>query len=244
MRVNDDLHIIPVTFVGQLGSMLLNLSLISDPAGGLILVDTSMPGHIETVAAALAADGFSIKNLSHIVLTHQDIDHIGSLADIKAASGAEAVAHSVEAPYIEGKKKLAKYPSQERLDQNPGIKEMFDKIGFAPVDRLVEDGDVLDVAGGVRIIYTPGHAPGHISLYLERSKALITGDALVSDNGRLGPPGLGATPDYPTAIKSVQKLAALPEVSAIVAYHGGLVTDDPRGQLQRVADELTSEAAK
>lgn len=240
MRVNDDLYVIPVEFAGPLGTMVLNLSLIVDPEHGLTLVDTSMPGHIDAVEAALAADGFALKDVKQIVVTHQDIDHIGSLTDLKQRTGATVIAHAVEAPYIEGKAPLAKYPSQERLDQNPGMKEMYDRIGFATADRLVQDGELLDVAGGVRILHTPGHTPGHISLYLERSRALISGDALVSENAQLDGPLPRATPDFPTAIQSVQKLAALPELTAIVTYHGGLVSDDPLGQLRQVAEKLAT----
>ncbi len=238
MKVNDDLYVIPVTFTGSLGSMVLNLSLIVDP-NGATLVDASMPGHIEGVVAALAVEGFAVEDLRQIILTHQDVDHIGSLAAIKNRSGAIAIAHSVEVPYIEGKMKLVKYPSQDRLDQNPGMKEVFDQIGFAPVDKQVEDGDVLEMGGGSRVIFTPGHTPGHMSLYLERSKTLITGDALTSENGILDGPGQRATPDWDTAIESVKKLAELPEVKAIVTYHGGLVTDDPLGQIHRVLRSLT-----
>lgn len=220
--------------------MVLNLALIVDSTGGLTLVDTSMPGHIGAVEEAIAAEGFRIADLEQIILTHQDVDHIGSLAAIKGASGATVIAHSIEAPYIEGKQKLYKYPSQERLDQNPGMKEMFDQIGFAPVDKLVEDGDLLDLSGGIRIIHTPGHTPGHISLFLERSKTLISGDVLTSADGQLSGPSVGATPDFPLAIESVKELAALPEVNAIVTYHGGVVTDDAHGQLRRLAASLAT----
>lgn len=213
----------------------MNLSLILDPVAGNTLVDTSMPGNMEGVETALAADGLSLADVRQIIVTHQDIDHIGSLAAIKERTRANVIAHSAEVPYIEGRQRLSKYPSQERLDQNPGMKEMYDRIGFDPVDQKVEDNDLLNLGGGTRILFTPGHTPGHISLFLERSKTIISGDALTSENGRLKGPLPHATPDFPRAIESVAKLAALPEVSAIVTYHGGLVTDDPLGQLRELA---------
>ena len=239
-KLNDDLYLTPVTFTGIFGSMVLNLVVIADPKKGLTLVDTSMPGHIGAIEEALAADGFKIEDIKQIIITHQDVDHIGSLAHVKNASGAKVIAHSIEVPFIEGKQRSVKYPSQERFDQNPGMQEMFEAIARAPVDQVVEDGEVLDLAGGVRVIHTPGHTLGHISLFLERSKILITGDALTSAEGQLRGFGEGATPDHPTAIESVKKLASLSEVNAIVTYHGGLVSDDPLGQLQRVARELSN----
>lgn len=239
MKLNSDLHMLPLEFTGPLGTMVLNLSLIVDPVQGVTLVDTSMPGQVEAIEKAMAAEGFDIDDVKRIIVTHQDIDHIGSLAALKARTGSKILAHATEAPYVSGEKPLVKYPSQERLDQNPGMKEMYDQIGFAPADELLEDGQLLDVAGGIRVIHTPGHTPGHISLFLERSKTLISGDALVSENGQLAGPLQRATPDYPEAIRSVQRLAALPEVHSVVTYHGGLVSEDPLGKLGRVAAGLT-----
>lgn len=243
MKIHDDVHLLPVTFTGPLGSMVLNLVLIPDAAHGPTLVDTSMPGHVDAVAEALAAEGFPIETLRRIVVTHQDIDHIGSLADVKKRSGAAILAHSVEAPYIDGSQPLYKYPSQERLDANPGMKEMYDRIAHAPVDQFVEDGEVLDLAGGVRVVHTPGHTPGHISLYLERSGTLISGDALTSENGRLNGPMERATPDMALAKESLRKLAALPRIERIITYHGGLVEDDAHGQLRALAEAETGPQA-
>jgi glyoxylase-like metal-dependent hydrolase (beta-lactamase superfamily II) len=89
----------------------------------------------------------------------------------------------------------------------------------------------------VRVVFSPGHTPGHICLYHERSRTLIAGDALTAEDGRLRGPNPSATPDMPLAAQSVRKLAAL-DVQAIVCYHGGVVDDDAQGQLRRVADEL------
>jgi glyoxylase-like metal-dependent hydrolase (beta-lactamase superfamily II) len=92
----------------------------------------------------------------------------------------------------------------------------------------------------VRVIFTPGHTPGHICLYLERSKILIAGDALTAGDGQLRGPNVAATPDMPAASQSVRKLAEL-DVQTIVCYHGGVVGEDASGQLRRVAQELATE---
>jgi glyoxylase-like metal-dependent hydrolase (beta-lactamase superfamily II) len=74
-------------------------------------------------------------------------------------------------------------------------------------------------------------------LYLERTRTVIAGDALVAEDGRLQGPAANATADMATAIRSVARLAEL-DVDAIVCYHGGVVADDAGGQLRRVAGEL------
>lgn len=232
---------VPVAFRGPLGSMVMNLSLIDQPGFGATLVDASMPNSAETVFDALAEDGFSPEDVKRIVVTHHDIDHIGSLAQIAARSGAQIFAHPLEAPYIAGLTKMVKYPSDELLAQEPRRKEMFDQIGFATVGQLVEDGQF--VSSGIRVIATPGHSPGHLSLFIEDGQILVSGDALTSDGGKLAGPNVRATPDMPTAIRSVQRLARLPEVQAIVTYHGGLVSDDALGQLRRVSDELNANSS-
>ena len=101
------------------------------------------------------------------------------------------------------------------------------------MDERLEDGERLDPAGGIRVIFTPGHTPGHLSLYLENSKILISGDALTSQDGTLNGPNPVMTLDRQTAGESVRKLAEL-DVQTIVCYHGGVVSDDASGQLRRV----------
>ena len=61
------------------------------------------------------------------------------------------------------------------------VLERFEPVG---IDEYLEDGSRLELAGGLRVIFTPGHTPGHLSLYLERSKVLIAGDALTAEGGQ------------------------------------------------------------
>ncbi len=219
-----------------LGEWIMNLSVILDAEKGSTLVDTGVPGQAELILEKLAAEGISPSDLKRILITHQDIDHIGSLKALKEATGAEVLALDVEVPYIEGTLESPKRPSPERLEQNPGLKAMLDALERSTVDVALNDGDVLDLAGGVTVIATPGHTFGHISLYLNRTRTLISGDALTSSEGTLGGPMQQATPDMATAKESVRRLAEL-DVKQIVAYHGGLVDHEADAQLRRVAAE-------
>jgi glyoxylase-like metal-dependent hydrolase (beta-lactamase superfamily II) len=91
------------------------------------------------------------------------------------------------------------------------------------------------------VIFTPGHTPGHISLYLEKSKVLIAGDALTAQGGYLNSPNPSLTLDTHTAIRSVRRLVDL-DIDTIICYHGGVVSEDANGQLRRVLQEATSES--
>lgn len=232
MRVNDDLVVLEL----PLGEWIMNLSVILDAEKGATVVDAGLPGQAALILEKLAEEGISRSELKRILITHQDVDHIGSLKALKEATGAEVLALDVEVPYIEGTLPSPKAPSPERLEQNPGLKAMLDALERSTVDVALKDGETLDLAGGVTVIATPGHTFGHISLYLNRTHTLITGDALTASAGTLAGPMEMATPDMSAAKASVVRLATL-DVMQIVAYHGGLVDQDANGQLRRVAAE-------
>jgi glyoxylase-like metal-dependent hydrolase (beta-lactamase superfamily II) len=126
------------------------------------------------------------------------------------------------------------------LEQRPQMREVLERLEPAGIDEYVEDGTRLDLAGGTRVISTPGHTPGHISLYVERSKVLIAGDALTAQRGSLNGPNPSMTLEIRTAIQSVRRLADL-EIDTIVCYHGGVVSEDANGQLRRVIQEASAD---
>jgi glyoxylase-like metal-dependent hydrolase (beta-lactamase superfamily II) len=236
VQLNDDVYVLALPFVRDGQSFSMNLSLVVDAANGPTLIDTGLPGQQDAIAAALAEAGVRVEDLKRIVLTHQDIDHVGSLHGLVQASGARVLAHEVEAPFIDGSEQ-PRFAAPEVLARHPQLRAVAARFEPTAVDQALRDGVRLDVAGGVRVISTPGHTVGHICLYLERSRTLVAGDALTAGEGRLLGPNPSATPDMPTAIDSVRKLADL-DVRAIVCYHGGVVEDDPSGQLRRLAEDL------
>ncbi len=143
------------------------------------------------------------------------------------------LAHEVEAPFIDGSQQ-PRFARPEVLERAPEFRPVVESLQPTPIDQTLTDGERLDLAGGMRVISTPGHTPGHLCLYLERSRTLIAGDALLAHRGRLHGPSPDFTMDLPTAHESVRKLAEL-NVGAIVCYHGGVVDDDANGQLRRLA---------
>jgi glyoxylase-like metal-dependent hydrolase (beta-lactamase superfamily II) len=118
------------------------------------------------------------------------------------------------------------------------MREALERLEPVRVDEHLEDNARLDLAGGTRVISTPGHTPGHISLYLERSKVLIAGDALRAERGSLNGPNPSMTLDMRAALQSLRTLADL-DIDTIVCYHGGVVSEDANGQLQRVIQEVS-----
>ncbi len=239
MKIGDGVYMLEIARQPDDTANPFNLSLILDPAHGPTLVDTGLPGQAPAIADALGEAGVRVDDLASIIVTHQDLDHVGSLHDLVAASGAHVLAHTVETPAIDGTT-APRFATPAMLEQRPELRPVVESFRPTPVDQQLEDGTRLDWAGGIRVVFTPGHTPGHMCLFLERGRILIAGDALTAADGRLNGPNERATQDMAQAAQSVRKLAEL-DVATIVCYHGGVVRDDAAGQLRRVAQELASD---
>jgi glyoxylase-like metal-dependent hydrolase (beta-lactamase superfamily II) len=239
MRIADGVYVLPIPRSSQEAGGFLNLTLILDEENGATLVDAGLPGQAEAIGSALAEAGVGVRDLRRIIFTHQDLDHVGSGAALLRQSGARVLAHPADSPHIDGSLRLLK-PSPEILEQRPQMREALERLEPVRVDEHLEDNARLDLAGGTRVISTPGHTPGHISLYLERSKVLIAGDALRAERGSLNGPNPSMTLDMRAALQSLRTLADL-EIDTIVCYHGGVVSEDANGQLRRVIQEVSRE---
>ena len=153
------------------------------------------------------------------MVTHQDVDHAGGLADVRERAEPVAFAHRECAPYVDGRD----HPLKMNGKRYPA----------ARVDvELTAGARFATVAGPMEVVHTPGHAPGHISLYFPDERALVSGDALHAPEGELdGPRG---PLDEETAVESVATLADL-AVERTLCHHGRVVEHDPDA-VERVRD--------
>jgi glyoxylase-like metal-dependent hydrolase (beta-lactamase superfamily II) len=239
MRIADGVYVLPIPRGSEGADGFLNLTLMLDEQNGNTLVDAGLPGQAEVIGAALTEVGIEVRDLRRIIFTHQDLDHVGSGAALVRQSGARVLAHPADSPHIEGSLRPLKF-TPEMLAQRPQMREVLERLEPVRVDEHVEDGDRLDLAGGTRVIFTPGHTPGHLSLYLERPRVLVAGDALTAEGGHLNGPNPPLTLDVRAAARSVRRLADL-EIDTIVCYHGGVVGEDANAQLRRVIQEASRE---
>jgi glyoxylase-like metal-dependent hydrolase (beta-lactamase superfamily II) len=215
----------------------------------VILVDAGYPGQVAKFREAIEGAGVSFEKLNTIIMTHQDMDHIGSLPAIldESLHKIEVLANELEKPYIQGEKMLLKItpealanidsmiPAHVPEEWRNAFKALLQNPPKAPVDRTVEDGEQLPFCGGITIINTPGHTPGHISLYHQPSKTLIAGDALIVGNGQLLPSDPRYTHDMDEAIKSIQKLTQY-DIETVICYHGGLYRDNVNQRIAELAN--------
>ena len=197
----------------------------------LILVDAGFPGQTDAIRQAVNGAGFCVEDLTEIIITHQDMDHVGCVPDlVKLAPNVKVLTHIEEAPYIDGRKtpiKLAAmFDKYDSLDD--GQKAWCDNMRAAlpnwriTADQTVTDGEILPFCGGIEIVHTPGHTPGHICLYLRESKIMVGGDALnIADSQMIGP-NPQHTYDMELGMKSLEKTRAF-DICGLISYHCGFL---------------------
>ena len=243
MRLADGVEMLELPIRSFTGQNIIHPTLTWDD-DTVVLVDAGFPGQLQQIREAMARAGVSFDRLDKVIVTHQDIDHIGGLPDIilESSHKVEVLSHEEEKPYIEGRKPLIKM-NQARLskrlvslpeEQRQQAEALFANPPKASVDTAVADGEILPYCGGITVIFTPGHTPGHICLYLNKSKILVTGDALVAADGEQRGPNPGATYDMDAALKSLKKLTRY-DIETVVCYHGGVYRDNPNKRLAELA---------
>ena len=195
------------------------------------------------------AHGFSLKQLTGVIITHHDIDHLGCLFELKQLFPRLKVCSSKgDEPYISGKEKSLRLQQAEHMynllpqDQKEGalyFQETLRNIKPVQVDHTFEDKEDLKLCSGVQVISTPGHMPGHISLYGKEHKTLIAADAVVFENGKLAIANPDFTLDLKSAVASIRKLQQF-QIEKIICYHGGIVM----GNIGQKLDQLAVEYAQ
>lgn len=215
-------------FLGQSSTI---YPVILEDENEMILIDCGYPDFLRLIEETALAKNVNIKNLSKIIITHHDYDHMGALAEFKRKyPQIKVLASEEEAPYIDGNKKSLRLQQAENiydsLSENEKIEaDYFHKtlqsIESCNVDIKLKDKDYLDYCGGIEIIATPGHMPGHISIYHKESKSLITGDALVIEDGELSIALPHYTLDIKEAKNSIIKFLNY-DIERIICYHGGI----------------------
>ena len=190
---------------------------------GLILVDAGLPGNLDKIRQNLEQHGFDLSDVEKLVLTHQDFDHCGCAAQLVEETDATVLAHEDDAPAIDGREDPIK--GDERY---PAV----------DVDIELSGGEVIHADGReIKVLHTPGHTPGHISLLME--DLLISGDILnVEEDGFAGPRER-FTPEMEEATESVHRLS-FREYEKVHCFHGGTV-EASNEDVKEISDEIGKE---
>ena len=216
-----------------------------DRKDGATLIDAGAPGSEVAIGEHLKRLGLEWKDIRRIILTHQDIDHVGGAKAIVELSNAEVFAHKDDIPFIEGERKLLKMDPnrieamiQTFQEENGGqALRPVESLSTVQVTKALADGEELPYGGGMIVIHTPGHTPGHISLFLPKEHLLIAGDALRMVDGVLKGPNPKATPDLARATESLRRLLGYP-IDRVLCYHGGLSAQGALARLWELAGSV------
>jgi glyoxylase-like metal-dependent hydrolase (beta-lactamase superfamily II) len=234
MKIIDGVYMLEIPSTNRMGHhTIIHPTLLSE-GDQVILIDCGFPGQAALIRQAIEETGTDLSQLKTIILTHQDLDHTGAAAAIKEElPDVQFWSHRAEQHYIQGDWIPAKidWLTHTLADQPEEARDFYQSMlansrNFrVPIARTLQDGEELPMLGGMRVIHTPGHTPGHISLYLRQHRLLISGDAFRVVDGNLQRMSPDFNLDTGWSVRSMQRLQEYP-IETAICYHGGLFRGD------------------
>lgn len=214
--------IVNVCLVGNSGGM----------TGDWVLVDTGLENSADFILQSVEKRFGKDTRPQAIILTHGHFDHVGSVIKLSNLWDVPVYAHELEMPYITGKKD---YPVADSTVSSGMVAKMSPTFPHTSIDigyrtvALPSDGSVPGMPGW-KWIHTPGHTDGHISLFRERDRMLLAGDAfttvkqeslasVITQNEKISGPPAYLTTDWKAAEESVKRLRDL-KPSLVIPSHG------------------------
>lgn len=237
---------------------IVNLFFVGPESAGdreWVLVDAGLPGLTGSIVKAAAERFGPDSRPSAIVMTHGHFDHVGALEELAERWDVPVYAHPMELPYLTGR---ASYPPPDPTVGGGGMAWLSWMYPRGPVDvgdrarPFPGDGSVPEMPGW-RVVETPGHAPGHVSLYRDIDGLLLAGDAFVTTKQEStiaaltkplqmhGPP-MYFTPDWESARRSVERLAELQPAIAATGHGKPMRGEELRRELEALSSEFERRA--
>ncbi len=205
----------------------VNGFLFRDDDGQVTVLDMGLRQSGKKIVAALGAIGSGPGDVTRLLLTHAHADHAGGTGYVAKATGRGVGVHTDDAAFVRAGKVAPAASALGRL-----MAKVSGSGSFAPVEVTEElhDGQVVDVAGGLRVVHTPGHSPGHASYLHESSGVLVTGDAIFNVR-RLRWPVKALCTDFRMTKQTAHRLAEL-EYDVAAFTHGPELRDRPRDAIR------------
>ena len=196
--------------------------------------------HHRRVLEYLGRLGYAPGSVRQLISTHYHPDHVGGMAGLQEATGAPLAAHQLEAPYLAGEagKKIPNPVTPRWLRPFMWPLMTWMTPSHVPVASALNEGDVLPLLGGARVVHTPGHTPGSISLLFPEEGVLIVGDAVQRYHDRLTLPSRWFSNDMEAAKASVRKLAEL-DFEVLCFSHFEPMRQGARAALRSLAEYVS-----
>lgn len=196
-----------------------NVYLVDDDE--LTLVDAGWPADAETIRDGISTAGFDLGDVGRVLLTHYDIDHVGSLGRLTPDLDAPLFVHHWDAPYVAGEQ-LPPWTARHGIEAIHRLLYRRLDLPALPVHRV----DDSDTVGGFEVSHTPGHTPGHVAYVHDGHDAVFLGDLAVGWGDSLRVADRITSYDRSEAKASARKLLArITEFEHACPGHGPTVTD-------------------
>jgi len=203
------------------------------------LIDTGLEASGKKIIDQVIASGRTPSSIKRILITHAHIDHIGSLPFLAEQTSAQVIAHELEAGVIRAEVETPRGDPAKLHGAQKLLRPFRWKASRpSPLHRMVNDVDVIaESFGGLQVVFTPGHAPGHISFWQPEKRVLIIGDVLMRLGGvRRLPPGLFV--DYEQNTHSIKERIAPLDVEVACFGHGKPIIGGAASQIRAFAASL------
>ncbi|MFJ5766510.1 MBL fold metallo-hydrolase [Lysinibacillus sp. NPDC093210] len=264
LNYGEDYKFIPATSVGsgvgievmpdlyQYTIQIVNIVLYGNKnTNEFVLIDAGMPKCADEIISVIEERYGPNSRPKAIILTHGHFDHVGGIIELIKRWNVPVYAHSLEIPYLTGKQN---YPEPDPSVSGGLIAKMsplFPKEAINlgdNIESIPSDGSIPFMPD-FRWIHTPGHSPGHISLFRERDRVLIAGDAFVTVKQESlykvltqareisGPPQYFTT-DWQAARESVEKLEALKPLIAITGHGLTMKGEELKNNLKKLVENF------
>lgn len=225
-------EIIPGVY--QLTIRAANMILIAEKQ--LTLIDTGLRGSSSQIVDFIHHLGHTPEEIKLIILTHNHIDHMGGLVEIKQLTSARIAIHKTdigERRYVPSTGSRYKIKATQL---SSSLRSVF-SVKLEDVDIQLEGGEILEPLGGLEVIHTPGHTPGSISFFSPKYKLLIAGDAMRKRRKTLYLPPKMASSDLLQSADSIKKLAQL-DINILCLGHGLPLSDDINTKMQELINRI------